>query len=122
MAATDNARLTQIEEAAWANPIARLNDQFRATLTGGTVAMTSGVMALGDGAVAQVLKCVRTHNDFAPENDTYEERDFGAFEWAEHRIFWKIDYYDKTLTAGSPDPANPSVTERVLTIMLASEY
>jgi hypothetical protein len=35
---------------------------------------------------------------------------------------FKIDYFDKALTEHSPDPAYPSVTERVITIMLAEEY
>jgi hypothetical protein len=34
-----------------------------------------------------------------------------------HRI-----YFDKALTFHSPDPADPSVTERVITIMLSEEY
>jgi hypothetical protein len=37
-------------------------------------------------------------------------------------IFFKIDYLDQAVTCHSPDPADPSVTKRVITIMLAEEY
>ena len=53
---------------------------------------------------------------------TYGEHDFGALEVDGERLFWSIDYFDRSLAAGSPDQADPSVTTRVLTIMLAEEY
>ena len=34
---------------------------------------------------------------------------------------WKIDYYDQSLEFHSLDPADPSVTIRVLTIMRVDE-
>ncbi|MFZ2980823.1 MAG: DUF3768 domain-containing protein, partial [Sphingobium sp.] len=34
-----------------------------------------------------------------------------------HRI-----YYDRALTYGSPDPTDPDVTTRVLTLLLTHEY
>lgn len=40
----------------------------------------------------------------------------------DHEIIWKIDYYDHDCAGGSPNPADPAVTTRVLTIMLAGEY
>jgi Protein of unknown function (DUF3768) len=46
----------------------------------------------------------------------------GAFDADGQRVFFKIDYFDESLTYHSPDPADPSVTKRVITIMLAEEY
>jgi hypothetical protein len=55
-------------------------------------------------------------------NDPHGEHDFGNFTLAGRKFFWKIDYYDAAMEFGSEDPADPSKTTRVLTIMLASEY
>ena len=61
-------------------------------------------------------------DDFCHANDPHEEHDFGAFDADGHMIMFKIDYFDESLTYHSPDPADPSVTKRVITIMLAEEY
>ena len=102
--------------------IRALNDELRHNLTGGTVVMTQGVAALGREAVARIVKTIAVFDDFCNANDPYEEHDFGAFEAEGQTIFFKIDYLDSTLTFHSADPADPAVTERVLTIMLAEEY
>ena len=99
-----------------------LNDQLRQNLSLGTAIITRGVAALGVEAVARFVQTIAVYDDFCHANDPYEEHDFGAFEADGHNIFFKIDYYDKALMEHSPDPTNPLVTERVITIMLAEEY
>src|SRR5476651_1870139 len=80
------------------------------------------VAALGQQAVERIVKTIAVYDDFCHSNDPHEEHDFGSFEADGQMIFFKIDYYDKTRTYHSPDPSDPSVTERVITIMLADEY
>jgi hypothetical protein len=102
--------------------IRALNDKLRQDLTTGTALITAGIAALGAEAVARIVKTIAVYDDFCHANDPYEEHDFGSFEVDGHKLFFKIDYYDKTRSCHSPDPADPSVTERVITIMLAEEY
>ena len=100
--------------------IQQLNDQARQTLTGCRVLITPGVQAL-DATVA-ILGVLQQYSDFTPDNDPYAEHDFGSFRFQDTTIFWKFDYYDLDLTMHSPDPADPDVTARVLTVLLGSEY
>lgn len=99
-----------------------LNDRFRSSFDGGKVLVTQGIQSFGVAATAVILQAVATFEEFTSDNDPHGEHDFGAFEWRGETVFWKIDYYDQSLEYGSPDPADPAVTARVLTIMLASEY
>jgi hypothetical protein len=102
--------------------IRALNDELRRNLPNGHAVMTTGIAALGAEAVARIVKTIAVYDDFCHANDPYEEHDFGSFETDGAVIFFKIDYFDKDLAYHSPDPTDPSVTERVITIMLAEEY
>ncbi len=102
--------------------IQALNDRFRTTGRGGIVLMTDGIAALGQETVENVFEAVRRFDRFNDDNDPHGEHDFGGLEVDGRSVFWKIDYYDRSRQAGSPDPADPKVTVRVLTVMLAEEY
>jgi hypothetical protein len=102
--------------------IRELNDRLRQNFAEGMAVMTPGIAALGGEAVARIVKTIAVFDDFGQANDPYEEHDFGAFDADGHKVMFKIDYYDDTLTYHSPDPSNPSVTRRVIAIMLAEEY
>ena len=102
--------------------IRELNDALR-TLTGeGRFCFTAGISALPPQQQAKIMERVFDFSEFTPESDPHGEHDFGSFEHADKTIFWKIDYYDRDLKFGSPDPADPAATMRVLTVLLAEEY
>lgn len=100
--------------------IAELNDAARTSFIGCRVVITQGVAGMDDldGLYAKV----RAFNDFNERNDPYSEHDFGSTEHEGQTVFFKFDYYDVDLLMHSPDPADPTVTCRVLTVMLAEEY
>lgn len=102
--------------------IRQLNDELRTTGTGGLIMLTQGVQQMGLLHHVAIMQTIRSFDAFSQDNDPYGEHDFGSVELAGQKLFWKIDYYDIDLEMGSPDPADASVTGRVMTIMLASEY
>lgn len=109
-------------DPARAAEIAARNDALRRDRLGGHVVMTAAVAALPPDILAAAILAMRRFDDFTPDNDPYSERDFGAFEHAGERFFFKIDTYaDASLMFGAEDPLAPGVV-RVLTLMLASDY
>jgi len=119
--------------------IARLNDLARSAMgVACTAVATVGFRSLPASDQSSVRELIETYDAFDEDNDPHGERDFGTIyqlgdgRWTterprlsdnEHeRVFWKFDYYDRDLRFGSEDAANPAVTRRVLTIMLADEY
>ena len=102
--------------------IRALNDQLRQKLSTGVAVITTGVAALGPEAVDRIVQTISVFDNFCHANDPHQEHDFGSFQAEGETIFFKIDYYDNDLSCHSPDPTDPTVTKRVITIMLASEY
>jgi Protein of unknown function (DUF3768) len=103
--------------------IRALNDALRAIAAGnGRIYVTAGIAALPMQDQVEIMSRVREFADFTADNDPYGQHDFGSFEYSGKKIFWKIDYYDRQLEFGSPDPSDESVTTRVLTVLLAEEY
>ncbi len=115
-----------------ANEIARLNDWLREHLTSpghNRVVMTIGIAALiGDTSIfrgfrkrAELLRILRDYDGFDDAIDPHGERDMGRFEFEGNACYFKIDYYNLDLSAGSENPADPFITTRVLTIMRVDE-
>jgi hypothetical protein len=103
--------------------IRALNDALRAIAAGnGRIYVTAGIAALPMQDQVEIMSRVREFSDFTADNDPSGQHDFGSFEYGGKKIFWKIDYYDRELEFGSPDPADESVTTRVLTVLFAEEY
>jgi Protein of unknown function (DUF3768) len=102
--------------------IRKLNDTFRRTLSGGAVLLAASIAGMPVSQQASIMAAVQAFDAFTADNDPYGEHDFGSLEFGGETIFFKIDYYDLTKAMHSPDEADPEVTERVLTIMLADDY
>lgn len=119
--------------------IARLNDRARQAMgLACTAFVTVGFRSLPEADQSRVRELIETYDAFDEDNNPHGERDFGTIyqlgdgRWTterprlrddeRERVFWQLDYYDRDLQFGSEDAANPAVTRRVLTIMLADEY
>ena len=124
------------EENGKAQRIAELNDALRKNSSNpfghDMTVITHGIQAeisalesdtLPDWFLrGEIRKIVAEFDSFSEDNDPHGERDYGSFTWRNVRCFWKIDYYNTDLSGGSSDPADPSITARVLTIATTAEY
>ncbi|ARU01709.1 DUF3768 domain-containing protein [Yoonia vestfoldensis] len=97
-----------------------LNDRARQSFAECRVHLTPAVR--DHDSLNQILHDVQHYSSFTTDNDPYNEHDFGSFAVEDDVVFWKWDYYDCDLQYHSPDPADPNVTCRVLTIMFVDEY
>ena len=116
------------EQLSFARPIprgekiARLNDDLRKRGRGGHIMVTRGVRAIADFDARALVAALAAYDAFDPDNDPHGERDFGDLQIGGEDLLWKIDYYDSHYQYASSDPADASITIRVLTVMLSNEY
>jgi hypothetical protein len=111
-----------VEKLPRSKAIAKLNDQLRKGGPGGQLVVTSAVTALGGYDPVELLRALARYDRFDVDSDPHGERDLGDIQVFGTDLLWKIDYYDLKLEYASPDPADPAVTIRVLTVMLEHEY
>ncbi len=98
-----------------ARKIAALNDLCRKAMgIAGRLVQTSGISALPMVDQSAIRERVEIFDTFTPDNDPHGEHDFGAFEHKSERIFWKIDYYNPTMTYGSEDPSRTGRSGRYI--------
>lgn len=102
--------------------IREFNDALRIRGIGGQIVLTAGVAALGQQAVARIFRALKAFDQFDEDNDPYGEHDFAALRVGDIRVMYKIDYYNRTMDGLSPDPSDPALTIRVMTVMLPEEY
>ena len=106
---------TAMSDPAQVTAARQQNDAFRRSLTGGTLLLSGGMIALGAANQARIIAAVRAFDDFdqSDPGDTHDIGDLdveieepGIARWHE-LIFFRIDRINNA-------PA--------LTIMLASEW
>lgn len=104
--------------------IRALNDLLRTQGIGGQViAVGSLAYTEDDGLRQKVVTAVR-EQEFVTgdQDDPYSEHDFGQVVVDGQKFLWKIDYYDRDYKYASEAPENAELTQRVLSIMFASDY
>jgi hypothetical protein len=125
LSAPDHKTASEETPSSQADKIAKireLNDRLRKYGQGGMWLATVGISSLPPDDMRTVYKAVLTFSDFTPNNDPHGEHDCAVQTVGEVKVIWKIDYYDRDRHFLSPDPSDPNVTVRVLTVMLAAEY
>lgn len=103
--------------------IRRLNDRFRKDpMRYGKFYMTRGVASMPTEFIRKAVQAMKDFSAFDDANDPHGEHDLCAFDIDGVKLFAKVDYYNRTMTAGSEDPSNDAITLRVLTLMRAEDY
>ena len=129
-----NIELTGLGDPVEIAALRARNDQFRRTLTGGSLMLSAGIVALGAANQARIIAAVRGFTGFDDGftiGDPFDDHSIGDLEveieepgihrWPE-LIFFRIDDLAHPATGIGSNPAPSTGTALVLTLMLASEW
>ena len=129
-----NIELTGLGDPVEIAALRAHNDRFRRTLTGGSLMLSAGIVALGAANQARIIAAVRGFTGFDHDcemGDPFDDHSIGDLEveieepgihrWPE-LIFFRIDDLAHPATGAGSSPAPASATTLVLTLMLASEW
>ena len=100
--------------------IRKLNDRFRMQRRGGFYRLSGRVFALAHQPYEEVQNAIRSYDGF-DHNNPLDKHDCGTIELHGETYVWEIVYFGKGGCGESPDPCNPAVTMRCMTISLRSE-
>lgn len=130
--------LANIPDAEQRAEIARLNDEARAAIaTTARISMSAGFDALDARDKAAAIAAVQSYDQWALASSVDAERDFGIIyklangAWTQATpdseaivqiAVWSIDCLDRTHKGPCSRPWDPGAGERVITLMLATEY
>lgn len=114
-------RCVRAEDRAWMVRVRQLNDDLRTNGRGGMFVISEGLAAHWVETVNIALATIGSFDEFTSNNDPWGERDGATLNVRGIDVRWTITSYDKSRTMHSPNPADPHVTTRVMTIMLAGE-
>ena len=102
-----------------------LNDMLRENDLGGIVRESPEITKLAKPVREQIFLALKIYDFHMHRFYPDYTHDFGCFFVDGNFVHWKIDYYHKYIDASyGPDfdIADPSITNRVLSIMMAVEY
>ncbi|MGR9108872.1 MAG: DUF3768 domain-containing protein [Gammaproteobacteria bacterium] len=87
------------------------------------VLLSSGILSLltDHADLSELMTAIARFDVFNPQNDRYEDHDFGNLRFPGEAIRRQIRYFDRAMNVPSADPAD-SGTTRLFTVMLSQEY
>ena len=129
-----NIELTGLGDPVEIAALRARNDRFRRTLTGGSLMLSAGIVALGAANQARIIAAVRGFTGFDDDfeiGDPFADHSIGDIEveveepgihrWPE-LIFFQIDDLGRPATGAGSSPTLARDPALVLTLMLASEW